>query len=399
METVLFRHNPWWTSTFSLPDITDRPGLFAELTDQIQNRDIIFLTGLRRIGKTTLMKMLIGHLINVRGIDPASILYVSLDDYLLQKKSILEIIEEFRKIHHLRFNDFLYLFLDEITYKGDYEIQLKNLYDTHQVKVFASASGSALLKSRKALLTGRSRIIEVTPLTFGEYLAFKRIIILPQDDHLEERYFEEFLQTGGIPEFVLHGEPRYLQDLIDDIIYKDIASIHGIRDIHLLKDYFLLLMERSGKVLSINKIAAILSISPDTAKRYMDLFTETSLIFLAERFGKTNERILAPRKIYAADTGIRSFFTGFRDKGSLFENYVYLQLRKFRLEYVYEDGIEIDFLLDRKTLIEIKFHQEELSTRQKSLMDKFPAAEKLVIRSQRDIEVWLSDRRKGIIKP
>ncbi len=392
METVLFRYNPWWTSPFSLPDVRDRPALFQEMLNQLKNQEVVFLTGLRRIGKTTLMKMLIGHLINVKGIEPRSILYISLDDYLLEKRTILEIVEEFRKISHLKFDDFIYLFLDEVTHKVDYEIQLKNLYDNHRAKVYASSSGSSLLKSRKAYLTGRSRILEVPPLTFNEYLEFKEIHLKPQDEHLLERYFEDFLQAGGIPEFVLHGESRYLQDLADDIIYKDISAIHGIRDIQLLKDYFLLLMERSGKVLSINKIASILSIAPDTARRYMDLFAETNLVYMVERYGKTNERLLAPRKIYSADTGIRSFFTGFRDKGSLFENYIYLCLRKYHPEYVYQDGIEIDFLLERKTLMEIKYHQEELSPKQKLLMDSFPAAEKVVIRTNKDLEIWLAGK-------
>jgi predicted AAA+ superfamily ATPase len=394
METVLFRYNPWWTSVFSQPGIIERPSLFREMTDQLKNREIVFLTGLRRIGKTTLMKLLVNHLIHAEGIDPGRIMYVSLDDYLLEKKSILEIIEEFRKIHHLKFNDFIYLFLDEVTYKQDFEVQLKNLYDNHSVKVFASSSGSSLLKNSKAYLTGRSRLVEVPPLVFSEYLEFKDILINPEDDHLSERYFEDFLQTGGIPEFVLNSETRYLQDLVDDIIYKDIAAMHGIRDIRTLKDYFLLLMERSGKVLSINKIASILSISPDTAKRYFDLFAGTYLIHTVDRYGKTNERILAPRKVYAADTGIRTFFTGFRDKGSLFENYVYLQLRKYHPEYIYQDGIEIDFLLERKTLIEVKFHQEELSPKQKALYDSFPAGEKMTIRSYKELDGWLKSSRQ-----
>ena len=124
----------------------------------------------------------------------------------------------------------------------------------------------------------------------------------------------------------------------------------------------------------------------------MDLFAETNLVFKVGRYGKTNERLLAPRKIYSADTGIRSFFTGFRDKGSLFENYVYLRLRKYHPEYVYQNGIEIDFLLERKSLMEVKFHQEELSLKQKFLMDSFPAGEKVVIRNAKDLEVWLAGR-------
>jgi len=201
--------------------------------------------------------------------------------------------------------------------------------------------------------------------------------------------FEDFLKTGGIPEFVIHNETSYLQDLVDDILYKDIAAVYGIRDIWLLKDYFLLLMERSGKVISINKIASILKISPDTAKRYLEMFADTYLIYLVSRYGKTNERILAPKKIYAADTGIRTLFCGFRDKGSLFENYIYLQLKQYNPQYIYKEGTEIDFYLGNKTLIEVKYHPESLEARQQSLFDTFPAKEKFIFRSHEDLERWM----------
>lgn len=72
-------------------------------------------------------------------------------------------------------------------------------------------------------------------------------------------------------------------------------------------------MERSGKQVSINKIASILKISTETSKRYLQYFADTYLIYLIERKGKTNEKLLSPKKVYATDIGIRSFFTGFRD--------------------------------------------------------------------------------------
>lgn len=390
METVLYRSNPWWTSDFSMPGMIERIGVFRDFRELIKTRQIIFLTGLRWIGKTTLMKMTIAHMINKQGVDPKKILYVSLDDYLLGKNSILEIIEEFRKIHRLRYNEHVYLFLDEIAYKQDFDIQLKNLYDQQHVKIFASSSSASLLKNRKAFLTGRHRVFELNPLDFREYLLFKGIGIIQQDSHLTAGLFEDFLKAGGIPEFVVHNETMYLQDLVDDILVKDIAAVYGIRDIRLLKDYFLLLMERSGKVISINKIASILKISPDTAKRYLELFADTYLIYLVSRYGKINERILAPKKIYAADTGIRTLFCGFKDKGSLFENYIYLQLRKYNPEYIYREGIEIDFFIGNKTLIEVKYHPEVLEARQQSLFDTFIAKEKIIIRSHEDLERWMA---------
>ncbi|MDL1963833.1 MAG: DUF4143 domain-containing protein [Deltaproteobacteria bacterium] len=80
-------------------------------------------------------------------------------------------------------------------------------------------------------------------------------------------------------------------------------------------------MERSGKQLSINKIGKILNISPDTSKRYLSYFESTYLIHLLPRWGKTNQKLLSPKKIYASDLGIKYLFMGERDLGSYFENY------------------------------------------------------------------------------
>ena len=116
--------------------------------------------------------------------------------------------------------------------------------------------------------------------------------------------------------------------LVDDIIQKDITAFHGLKNGDLLRDYFLLLMERSGKQISINKIANILKISPDTSKRYLSYFEDTYLIHLVSRWGKTNEKILTPKKIYSCDLGIKFLFHVDRDMGSYFVNYFYLLFRK-----------------------------------------------------------------------
>jgi len=388
MNDLFYRYNPWWESNYGTEGLFDRPGIENLMEKYFSSRQVIFLTGLRRVGKTTLLKLFVSHLIEKKKIEPSHIFYVSLDDYGISKKSITEIVEEYRKILKLSHKEKVFLFLDEITSKDDFEIQLKNLYDSQNVKIYASSSSASLLKSRKPYLTGRSFIIEVMPLDFREYLAFKNIKIGRGDNHLVESYFEDYLKTGGIPEYVLHGNIEYLKELVDDIIYKDIAAFHNVRDVRVLKDFFMLLMERSGKAASINKMAHILSISPDTAKRYLRMFADTYLIYIMPRFGKTNERLLSPSKIYAADPGIRTLFTGFRDKGSLFENYVYLKIRNHSPSYVYEDGIEIDFMTDTGDLIEVKYHGE-INDRQSLLLKKIKARKKTVVHNIYELEELL----------
>ena len=385
MEDILYRYNPWWEEKHTFESLIERPVPLERIKKHLRSGHIVFLTGLRRIGKTTLLKLLIKDLILKEQVKPEHICYISLDDYLLSKRNVLEIVEEYRKIHKLSFRQKVFLFLDEISYQKDYEIQLKNLYDLQTAKTVASSSSASILKSRKPYLTGRSVTIEVLPLDFQEYLIFKQVKISRADSHLIDRYFEDFLKTGGLPEYVLRGDIEYLKELVDDIIYKDIVAFHNIKNPQLMKDYFLLLMERAGKIGSINKIANILKIAPDTAKRYLEMFADTYLFHLVSRCGKTNVKILAPKKIYAADLGVRTLYTGFRDIGSLFENYVYLKIKHLNPCYVYEDGSEIDFLTSEKTLIEVKYHSQ-MTKKQQDLFNAYPAKERVIITGIKDLE-------------
>ncbi len=388
MRKNLYRFNPWWEQPTEFPEQLHEREALNQLRQQLDNKQIIFITGLRRIGKSSLMKLMIREIIQ-SGQKAQHCLYVSLDDYNLLQYSILYIIEEYRSINKLKNDEFVYLFLDEITFAKDFSIQLKNLYDQGHCKIFASSSSSSLMKDQQALLTGRSSTIEILPLNFDEFLKFRNIKIKIADQHLFKDYFNEYLSAGGIPEYVLSNDDAYIRELMDNIIYKDIAALHGIRSLQQLKDYFLLLMERSGKTLSINKIAKILGISTDTSKRYFELFCSTYIIHPVSRNGKLNEQLVSPKKVYACDTGIRTYYTGQRDWGSLFENYVYLRIKHKKPGYIYENQTEIDFLTEDKDLIECKFHNEELSKKQQALYDKFPARNKFIMREEADIENYL----------
>ena len=380
MRELLYQYNPWWEEAFSTENIIPREKYLIELRNYLDLKQIIILTGLRRVGKTTLMKLLIKELIE-KGVDGKHILYVSLDDYLLHKNNIIEIINEFRMVHKLKTDEKIYLFLDEVTYKDNFHVQLKNIYDSQNTKLFVASSSASMLRDKKASLTGRAITLEIKPLDLDEYLFFKGITIKKRDQQLYKSHFLEYCKVGGLPENVLNPNREYLMNLVDDIIQKDITAFHAIRNHQLVRDYFTLLMERSGKQLSINKISRILGISPDTSKRYLSFFESTYLIHLLPRWGKTNHKLLSPQKIYAADLGIKHMFIGERDLGSYFENYIYLALRnRKRLFYLYENTVEIDFITDDRILIESKFYGE-LNKKQQKLFDEYPADTKLLIDS------------------
>jgi len=386
MEEILYQYNPWWEEQYKIEGIINRTNYFNKLKNNVDNRSIIFLTGLRRVGKTTLMKILIHHLIK-KGIEPEKILYISLDDYLLKDKLLVEILTEYRKIHKLTMNEKIYVFFDEITYKDNYHQQLKNIYDSQNVKMFATSSSSSLLRDKKAFLTGRSITYEVKPLDFNEYLEFKGIEIKKSEEYLLDTYFKDYMKEGGLPENVLNPSREYLMNLVDDIIQKDITAFHAIRNHQIVRDYYTLLMERSGKQLSINKIGNILKISVDTARRYLHYFEEAYLIHLLPRYGKTNDKLLSAKKIYACDLGIKYLFMGERDLGSYFENYIYLKMRNNKdIYYLYENGCEIDFLTGDGILIESKYNSK-MTEKQQKLYDEFDAKEKFVIDSIKKLKI------------
>ena len=380
MEELLYQYNPWWEETSRNENVKLREKYLSELRSYFGFKQIVVLTGLRRVGKTTLMKLIIEELI-AKGVPAEHILYVSLDDYLLHKNNILEIVNEFRKIHKIKIEEKIYLFLDEVTYKEDFHLQLKNIYDSQNTKTFVASSSASMLRDKKASLTGRSIALEIKPLDLEEYLYFKGITIKKRDKQLYKSYFLDYCKDGGLPENVLNPNREYLMNLVDDIIQKDITAFHAIKNHQIVRDYFTLLMERSGKQLSINKIGKILGISPDTSRRYLSFFESAYLIHLLPRWGKTNQKLLSAKKIYASDLGIKHMFIGERDLGSYFENYIYLLLRnKKTLYYLYENKIEIDFITEDKILIESKFYAR-LNKKQEKLFGEYPADKKLVIDS------------------
>ena len=380
MKNLLYQYNPWWEEAPSNKHLKPREKYLRELRSYLGLKQIVVLTGLRRVGKTTLMKLIIEELI-INGVPANHILYVSLDDYLLHQNNILEVVNEFRKVHKIKIEEKIYLFLDEVTYKNDFHIQLKNIYDSQNTKTFVASSSASMLRDKKASLTGRAITLEIKPLDLDEYLFFKDVTLKKRDQQLYKSYFLEYCKDGGLPENVLNPNREYLMNLVDDIIQKDITAFHAIKNHQIVRDYFTLLMERSGKQLSINKIGKIIGISPDTSKRYLSFFESTYLIHLLPRWGKTNQKILSAKKIYAADLGIKYMFMGERDLGSYFENYIYLLLRnKKTLCYLYEDTTEIDFITEDKILIESKFYSE-LNPKQEKLFNQYPANKKLVIDS------------------
>jgi hypothetical protein len=353
MREVLYQFNPWWEGEYTAPGIR-RGGYLDLLGSNLRSRDIIFLVGLRRTGKTTILHHFIADLLKTK--NPRTIMYLSLDHPAFIGKTMVDILREYRAIHGLERAQPVYLFLDEIHLKQGFERDLKVLYDMEKVKIFASGSSSLVVRHKGAYLTGRSRKLVVEPLSFPEYLDFKGIRIKPSEEYMADKHLLDYMKAGGMPENVLRHDPVYLMELVEGLIYKDIVARYGIQNPSVLNELLLLLAERVGSRLTYNKLSKILHLSPDTVKGYVSYLEETFLVHIIPKCSPSlNERTYSPKKIYFADVGIRNALTGFKDMGALAENLVFLKIKdRGNVCYRHEHGKEVDFIVG-KTAIEVKF--------------------------------------------
>ena len=371
----LFKQNPWWEHKFR-DESFPREKYTSLIMDNIKSKEIIILTGLRRVGKTVIINQIINHLLNNKTA-PESIFFIRLDSFNLLEFSIHQLIDEFRKIHKKADSDFFYLFLDEVSSKDNFETELKSIYDNENIKVICSSSIATLMHDKKASLTGRTKTIEVMPLDFQEFLVFKGAKITKSDSAKLESYFRDYLRIGGIPYYVITEDKTYLNELVESIVYKDIIAYHKITAEKTIKELFTLLCQRVGKPMSYNKIAEILKISVDSAKRFVGYFEKAYLFYVVDRYSKSlNEKITSPKKIYVGDIGIKNLITGFKDLGASYENLVFLSLKDKNPSYYLKDSIELDFIT-KDLLVEAKYNSE-LNKKQKELFDSIKIKNKIV---------------------
>jgi predicted AAA+ superfamily ATPase len=352
VEGILHRSNPWWTGKFVFPGIA-REEQLSTLLRLKESKDVVLITGLRRVGKTTLMLQLIHRLLEE--VESNLIFYVSLDHIALKERSIIEIVDSFRAANGLKHDEFAYLFLDEVHFKKDFELQLKNLYDEGNAKVYASGSSSLDIIMKSPHLTGRQRILRLSPLGFGEFLRFAGKEVSPADKHLYPALAEEYVETGGMPEYVMTRDMNNLQSMVHSILYRDVAGRHEIRNRENLQDILSLIAQSVGAPMSLRKTSRVLGIPVDTVSRIVNLFAEANLVHMVEKEGKMSERKASPKKVYLADNGLFGVLTDKVNYGSLVENMVFLALRKAGpVRYYRSSGFEIDFVRGKEAW-EVKY--------------------------------------------
>lgn len=351
--------NPWWESAKVELGI-ERTNYLLKIDAVVSKRkQILFILGSRRVGKTRILLQYIYKLIK-SGVSPKKILFLSLDN------SNLESLDWYT---YVAGSDYLYVFLDEVHYSPKWAQILKSLYDIpgKKFKIVCSGSSSKLIEDNKAFLTGRSTGLFVTPLDFDEFAKFSK----------SDNLIRDYLFYGGYPEFVLEREPNYLNELIRDVIEKDIVKVHKVKNSQYLLDVCQILAKQIGFKGSSNKIANILKLDNKTVENYIQYLREVRLIDVVYQFsGSINKKLYSPKKYYFNDLGMRNSFVGFSDMGSLVENAVFLRLAKLyginNIFYLGDlRGNEVDFVV-RLEKNEILLVESKYNNLQSAVINSLP---------------------------
>lgn len=337
--------NPWQSGGNIALGI-ERADYLKKLEEVVLKRkQIVFVLGSRRVGKTMILYQYVYKLIK-SGVNPRKILFLSLDNTNLEGIDLYAYLVE---------SEFDYVILDEVHYFRDWAKILKSLYDLpiFKTKIICSGSSSKLIEDNKALLTGRSTSFNVLPLNFLEFKEFNGGEV------------NEYLKLGGYPEYVLEKQPNYLNDLLRDIVEKDILKLHRVQNSQYLFDVCGMLARQVGFKNSPNRMANVLRLDNKTVVNYLQYLREVWLVEGVYQFSESiNRKLYAPKKYYFNDLGMRNSFVGFNDLGSLVENAVFIKLRElFGEENIFylndSKGNEVDFVVkinsNEVMLVEVKY--------------------------------------------
>jgi hypothetical protein len=385
--------------------------LFFDLIKYLPERQIISIVGLRRTGKTILLKQLIHHLMRHDGVKASNIFFLSFDEALVTSKitlkNYLDIFLE--DILRKESKSTRYIFLDEIQYIGKWQHILKRYYDNEpNIKFIISGSSSLFIKKKTTeSLAGRIYEFKLPPLSFEEFLELMEVdsallseyqrysvsagqpalkhnqkdydLFLAESGNALKGLFEDYLLYYQFPEMVPQKDKNKIRKYISESVYKktieyDIPKLFGVEKIDELKFLFQMMVNENGSLLEFKAISSEAGIEENTLKKYISYFQESFLVDLIYNYSKSfrkSKRL--QKKGYITST---NFFTAFRSDwtenqslkleyfGFLAETYVF-NLLKEKYQYVsfYRKGKEeVDFVASNDyrntsahTLIEVKY--------------------------------------------
>ena len=293
------------------------------------------ITGVRRCGKSTVVQM---------NFLKKSAFYLNFEDtslYGFDTKDfeiLNEAIEKFSKKNSCK-----YLCFDEIQSVNGWEIFVHRKLEENYLVIVTGSNASLLSWELGTRLTGRHLDYEMFPFSFQEFCVLKKLKV-------NTNSFSKYLTQGGFPEAIKNESDEILQRLFDDILTRDIAVRHSIRDVRTLKILSLYLASNCGNLISGSKLSAQLGIKTNvTILEYLSYLEQCYLFFFVPKFNySAKAQSVNPKKVYCIDTGmIQSVTLSLNaDMGRMLENAVFIELRRptKNIWYYSESSFECDFL-------------------------------------------------------
>ena len=309
-------------------------GLERELLKKLTFIDnfVLIITGLRRCGKSTLLLQLLNQKFS-------EAIYLNFEDPRLagfETSDFNRLSEEISK------RQIKTIFFDEIQIIENWELFIRQKLDEEYRIIITGSNSTLLSKELGTKLTGRQISFELFPFSYPEYIKFKGL-------EYSEETISLYLKDGGIPEYVKTGIGSILNNLLEDILTRDIAVRYGIRDISSLKQIAVYLISNIGKPISAKSLLGMFDIKANsTVLEYFSYLENAYLLQFLPMFSYSlKTQIRNPRKVYAIDMGMFTensiVFT--EESGRRLENLVFLFLRQnYKQLYYFKDKCECDFV-------------------------------------------------------
>ena len=325
-----------------------RRAVVDEIERYLHTDDVIVLHGARQVGKTSILMYLQDQL----AVQGQRTTYLDLEDSRLVAvldRGVEEFLrylqEEGADLTAAKAGGKLFVLIDEVQYLDNPSSFMKLIADHHRyLKLIVSGSSSFEMKSKfRDSLVGRTVDFEIYPLSFREMLAFREVPFTPSSTFTEKKTLElqalyvEYALYGGYPKIVLTPEvdmkERYLQQIIDTYVRKDIRDLAEIRDVTKFNRLLEALASQSGGLLNIAELSNTCALARPSVERYLFLLEQTYIIRLVRPFSRNlRSEISKMPKVFLCDTGLMQMLWLKRLQcevvGPVFETSIYAELLK-----------------------------------------------------------------------
>lgn len=328
----------------------------------------LVVQGVRRCGKSTLLRQLIGRY----ELDRAQCLFLNFEDPRLSQDLRFQTLDLMVEAYEGERGRNATYFLDEIQWVDGWQKWLRSQLDRSRDRRFVVTGSNAHLLSGElgSTLTGRHHTVELMPFDFEEFRAARS----------KKATLEEYLECGGFPAAITSPDrDLLLRTCFTDIIERDVRERVAARSVLPLRRIAQMLFESAGAEFSARRAAAALGISPDTAGLYLDALEDAFLALSCPYFAwSERKRVVRSRKWYPIDTGLRrvSVTATGKDRGKALECATFLLLRRrFGTVHYWRGEREVDFVIEHRGVVRpVQVSWDEPAPRHHEAVDEFHSA-------------------------